>query len=283
VPSERCLPLPGYPGATPGIGNHAGTQFQLDTLGEALVLLAAADRVDRLDSTSLRALETLVHLIQDHGNLPEAGIWELDDRRWAHSRLMCAAGLRAVAQRRRDTSSRSRCRASEWEDLADRLVSEVDADCLHPSGRWQRSPDDPSVDAALLLPGIRGAVPAHDARNRLTVAAVRDDLSDDGYVYRFCQDPHSTLHGAEGAFVLSGFHMALAQLGLGRKAEALRWFERNRAVLGPPGLFAEEFDVVQRQLRGNLPQAFVHAAALETAQRLGDAHVSSQGFAADDR
>lgn len=28
---------------------------------------------------------------------PEAGRWELDDRRWAHSRLSVVAGLRAVA------------------------------------------------------------------------------------------------------------------------------------------------------------------------------------------
>ena len=65
-------------------------------------------------------------------------------------------------------------------------------------------------------------------------------------------------------------------------AGALRWFERNRGALGPPGLFTEEYDVVQRQLRGNLPQAFVHALLLETAQRLGEAGVSSRGFDRDD-
>ena len=40
------------------------------------------------------------------------------------------------------------------------------------------------------------------------------------------------------------------------------------AACGPPGLFTEEFDVVQRQLRSNLPQAFVHALMLECATRL---------------
>ena len=50
--------------------------------------------------------------------------------------------------------------------------------------------------------------------------------------------------------------------------EAARWFERNRAACGSPGLFTEEYDVEQRQLRGNFPQAFVHAAMLETARRL---------------
>ncbi|HZS20272.1 MAG TPA: glycoside hydrolase family 15 protein, partial [Pseudonocardiaceae bacterium] len=51
---------------------------------------------------------------------------------------------------------------------------------------------------------------------------------------------------------------------------AARWFERNRTACGPPGLLTEEFDVAQRQLRGNLPQAFVHALLFETAHRLAE-------------
>ena len=31
------------------------------------------------------------------------------------------------------------------------------------------------------------------------------------------------------------------------------------------GLFSEEFDPAERQLRGNLPQAFVHALFVEAA------------------
>ena len=59
--------------------------------------------------------------------------------------------------------------------------------------------------------------------------------------------------------------MALAAHQQGAPTAALRWFERNRAACGPPGLFSEEFDVTQHQLRGNLPQAFVHALLLEAA------------------
>jgi GH15 family glucan-1,4-alpha-glucosidase len=46
------------------------------------------------------------------------------------------------------------------------------------------------------------------------------------------------------------------------------WFERNRAACGPPALLTEEFDVIQRQLRGNIPQAFAHALLFESAARL---------------
>jgi alpha,alpha-trehalase len=62
--------------------------------------------------------------------------------------------------------------------------------------------------------------------------------------------------------------MALAAHQQGDAIAAARRFERNRAACGPPGLFSEEYDVSQRQLRGNLPQAFVHALMLETSTRL---------------
>ena len=262
VPDERRLRVPGYPGAPARAGNHVNDQFQLDSLGEVLLLLAAADRADRLDRDARAALEVAVAAIDKRGHEPDAGIWELDNHRWAHSRLICAAGLRAVGD----------------DERADAIVRSVDADCLHPSGRWQRSPEDPRVDASLLIPGIRGAVPIDDPRHLRTVEAVVEELADDGYAYRFQHGKDGPLHGAEGAFLLSGFHLALAHLRQGDMNAAVRWFERNRGALGPPGLFTEEFDVVERQLRGNLPQAFVHALLLETAHELGRAGVASRGF-----
>jgi GH15 family glucan-1,4-alpha-glucosidase len=96
---------------------------------------------------------------------------------------------------------------------------------------------------------------------------VIDDLTEDGYVYRFRHEA-GPLGRAEGAFLLCGFHLALSSHQQGDVVGAARWFERSRSAVGPPGLFTEEFDVGQRQLRGNLPQAFVHALLLETAHTL---------------
>jgi alpha,alpha-trehalase len=261
VPGQRRLDVPGYPGA-PEVyaGNQVRGQFQLDAFGEALLLFAAADRLDALEADGWKAAEAAVEGILQRYDEPDSGIWELDPRRWTHSRLTCAAGLRAASARRPD-------RAAEWLGLADRIVADTSHDCVHPDGRWQRAPGDPNVDAALLLPALRGAVPVDDARSVATWRAVVDELSSDGYVYRFRQEP-GPLHEAEGAFLLCGFHLALAAHQQGDAYRAVRWFERNRGALGPPGLFTEEFDVVQRQLRGNLPQAFVHALLIETAHTL---------------
>jgi len=56
----------------------------------------------------------------------------------------------------------------------------------------------------------------------------------------------------------------------GQPVTAARRFERNRASCGPTGLFTEEYDIAQRQLQGNFPQAFVHALLLQTAAALAD-------------
>ena len=266
VPDEQRIALPGYPGGAAVVGNHAHRQFQLDTFGEALLLFATATGHGRLDSEGFDAAATAADAIAGRWQEPDAGVWELDDRRWAHSRLTCVAGLRAMS-----AHTRAACR---WRDLADRIAASLD-DCVHPTGRWQRAPQDPRVDGALLLPAIRGAVPAADPRSRATLRAVLSDLTDDGYVHRYRHDPPAAgpdaggdPHPVEGAFLDCGFWAAMAEHQQGHAVSAARLFERNRAACGPPGLFTEEYDGTQRQLRGNLPQAFVHAGMLEASQRL---------------
>jgi GH15 family glucan-1,4-alpha-glucosidase len=117
------------------------------------------------------------------------------------------------------------------------------------------------------LPGLRGAVPADDPRTVATLEAYLAELTHDGYAYRFRHDDRP-LSEAEGSFLLCGFLVALSLHQQGRETEARAWYERTRAACGPPQLLSEEYDAVEHQLRGNLPQAFVHALAIETATRL---------------
>jgi GH15 family glucan-1,4-alpha-glucosidase len=240
------------------VGNWVNGQFQLDAFGEALLLFAAAAAHDRLDADGWRAVEAAAGAIERRWHEPDAGIWELEPDAWTHSRLICAAGLRAVAARQ------SSERAAGWLALADTIVADTSAHALHPSGRWQRSRADARPDAALLLPAIRGAIPADDPRSVATLEAVARELVVDGYCYRYRPDERP-LGESEGAFLMCGFVMALAWAQQGDTVRAARWFERSRAACGTAGLLTEEFDVQQRQLRGNLPQAFVHALLLQCA------------------
>ncbi len=263
VPDQKPLDLPGYPGGSDIIGNWVNRQFQLDAFGEALLLFAAAARHGHLDADGWRAAEVAAEAIAARWQEPDAGIWEIAPKHWTHSRLICAAGLRAVAEQKQAGAG-----AGRWLALADALTADASAHCLHPSGRWQRADNDARVDAALLLPAIRGAIPAHDPRSVATLNAVKRELTEDGYAYRYRPDERP-LSQSEGAFLLCGFIMSLALQQHGDLIGAVRWFERNRSACGPPGLCSEEFDVHQRQLRGNLPQAFVHALLLECAVRQG--------------
>jgi alpha,alpha-trehalase len=130
VPAERQLSLPGYPGGHDTAGNWVREQFQLDAFGEALLLFAAAAGHDRLDADGWRAAEVAIEAIRSRGKEADAGIWELEPGRWAHSRLCCAAGLRAIA-----AHAPGPRRPASWSALADALVADASAACLHPSGR----------------------------------------------------------------------------------------------------------------------------------------------------
>ncbi|WP_235215567.1 glycoside hydrolase family 15 protein [Phaeacidiphilus oryzae] len=269
LPPQRPLHLPGYPGSHDVLGNRAGSQFQLDAFGEVLLLLATAARQGLLDDSAApegsdgwAAARTALDAVRERWQEPDSGVWELGPRMWTQSRLACVSGLRALAG-----SGGPRGLCEEAAELADRLLDWAGRNAVHPSGCWQRAVDDPRTDAALLLPGVRGAVPPDDPRQQATVRAVARELTDDHFAYRFRPDDRP-LGESEGAFLMCGFTMALAEAQQGRQVSAHRWFERNRAACGPSGLYAEEYDVAQRQLRGNLPQAFVHALLLECAAKL---------------
>lgn len=265
VPDPEHLGLPGYPGGSDVIGNRASQQFQLDLFGEALIIFALAAQRDVLDADGWRAAEVALRAIEENAERPEAGVWEIEPGRlWTHSRLVCVAGLKAIAEQSAPVRWRTRALG-----LADHLLSRADANCLHASGYWQRAPDDPRVDASLLLSEVRGALPPDDPRSIATRSAILRDLCDDDFLYRFAEEG-KPLGEAEGAFLVCNFWMALAYLGAGEARRGAQWFERTRASCGGSGLFSEEYDVGQRQLRGNLPQAFVHALLIETAGRLRD-------------
>jgi GH15 family glucan-1,4-alpha-glucosidase len=276
---ERPLRLPGFPGGDTRGGNWVREQLQLDAFGETLSLLAAAAGHDMLGEDDWRAAEVAASAIEKRWQEPDAGIWELDDRRWAHSRLACVCGLRAMAEAAAawgPAGGHGQRVAARWSSLADVITASL-KDCVHPSGRWQRAPDDERVDAALLQPVIRGEIALADPRNIATVEAVHAELAADGFVYRFRHDDRP-LHKAEGAFLLCGFWLALVEHARGNPVAAAHWFERNRSATGPAALYTEEYDVHQRQLRGNLPQAFVHAAMLECAVTLSrDVRLGSAG------
>jgi alpha,alpha-trehalase len=164
IPDGHGVRLRGYPGGTTQAGNQVAGQFQLDGLGECLELFAAAARLDMLAEESWQAAAVAAGAIEKRWSEPDAGIWELGDRHWTHSRLACVSGLRSLAAATKGPAGGPAHRqAAQWSALADSLLASL-GDAVHATGRWQRSLEDARVDAALLLPVIRGTLPADDPR-----------------------------------------------------------------------------------------------------------------------
>jgi len=266
IPRLGPIGLPGYPGGSGVRGNPVRDQHQLDVFGEALALYAEAAERDRVDDDALHGAAVAVAAVEELWDVPDAGIWELDDRWWTHSRLACVAGLRQWSRSGRLVGLDRRA-AGRADELADRLLGQVLDRCVGDSGALGRAADDPRPDAALVIASVRGGLPWDHPVARATLAAVQDQLSVEGYVYRFAPDDRP-LGEAEGSFLLCTFWLALAEAQAGQTTRSLRRLERALASCGTAALFSEEFDVAQRQLRGNLPQAFVHALALEACVRI---------------
>jgi GH15 family glucan-1,4-alpha-glucosidase len=260
VPDQSTVGLRGYPGGTDIVGNQVTHQFQLDAFGEIMQLIAAGARHDRLEADDWRAAQAAADAVAERWNEPDAGIWELDPNEWTHSRLCVVGGLKAIV----DCAPDGVGNPDGWRALAEEILGDCADRFVHKNGRWQRAPDDQRVDASLMLGALRGAIPHDHERSCTTMAAVLEDLCEEHFIYRFRHDDRQ-LGQAEGAFLLCGFWAALACKQQGAEADALRFFERARSGCGSPGLLSEEYDVDQRQLRGNLPQAFVHALLLECA------------------
>ena len=185
VPDQRDLELPGYPGGTDDrrqLGQRAVPARRVRR-GAAAVRRRRPPRPPRHRRLARRRDRREGDRAALAPNpTPASGRSTPTTGRTAAS--SCAAGLRAISRRApgrragRPTGSRSPTASSPTPPQR----------ALHPSGRWQRSPDDPRLDAALLLAAIRGAIPADDPRTLATLHAVAAELTQDGYCYRYRPD-----------------------------------------------------------------------------------------------
>jgi GH15 family glucan-1,4-alpha-glucosidase len=113
-----------------------------------------------------------------------------------------------------------------------------------------------------------GFLAAGDPRMRSTIDAIERDLTQDGLVLRYRNEPGLNadgLTGEEGTFVICSFWLVscLARAGELQRAEAL--FDRLAGYANDVGLLAEEIDAVAGELLGNFPQAFSHIGLITSA------------------
>jgi GH15 family glucan-1,4-alpha-glucosidase len=271
--------LPGYDGNPVRIGNAAAEQFQLDVYGEVMDALHQA-RVAGLkqDDPSWALQAHLMSFVEEHWVDPDEGIWEVrgGPRQFTHSKLMAwVAADRAVkaVERFGLPGPAARWRALREDIRRDILTRGYDAD----RETFTQYYGSRELDAALLMVPLVGFLPPDDPRVRGTVAAIEDQLLQDGFVQRYTQVPGDTVDGlpaGEGAFLACTFWLADNYALQGRHDEARDVFERLLALRNDVGLLSEEYDPAAGRLVGNFPQAFSHVPLIDTARTLSRATTS---------
>jgi GH15 family glucan-1,4-alpha-glucosidase len=278
IRGERRLPelelpwLTGYEDSRPvRIGNAASGQRQLDVFGELLDAIHQAWRMGvPPDATAWRVEKALVTHLESAWQEPDEGLWEVRGPRrdFTHSKMMAWVALdRAV---KGIESFGLAGPLDRWRSVRDAIHDDV---CRHGYnarvGAFVQSYGSDLLDASLLMMPLVGFLPISDERVRSTVMAIEQQLSIDGFVRRYRTVPDvDGLPPGEATFLLCSFWFVDNLQLLGRHDDARRLFERLLAIRNDVGLLSEGYDIDQKRLAGNFPQAFSHVGLINTALNL---------------
>jgi GH15 family glucan-1,4-alpha-glucosidase len=274
LPEHELSHLCGYENSRPvRIGNAAYDQFQLDVYGEVLDA-AHLKREIGLPTTpdAWHVQRHLVEFVAKHWRDADEGIWEVRGprRHFTHSKVMAWVTLDRGVKSVEEFGLRGD--VGRWRQIRDEIHADVCAHgCDRDRGIFVQYYGGPHLDASLLMMPLVGFLPASDPRMKRTIHAIRDELTIDGLVHRYHPEQSEEVDGlppGEGAFLPCSFWMVDCLHLLGEQDEARRYFEHLLTLRNPLGLLSEEYDLKERRLVGNFPQAFSHVALINSAQNL---------------
>ncbi len=273
--SERELPhLAGWRGSRPvRVGNGAWQQTQLDVYGELLdTLLRFRAQLGDLHPEIQRFVASLADAAATRWQERDAGMWEMRGEPLHHlsSKVLCWTALdRAV---KLSPALGMHAKTDVWERERDRVREAVlTRGWSEARQAYAQSFESDQLDAAALLMPLVDFLPASDPRMRSTIEAIARELTQDGFVLRYRNQPGLNadgLSGEEGSFVICSFWLAscLARAGEVERAQAL--FDRISGFANDLGLLAEEIDAPNGELLGNFPQAFSHIGLITAASEI---------------
>ncbi|MEV6373337.1 glycoside hydrolase family 15 protein [Micromonospora musae] len=254
--------LRGYAGSRPvRVGNDAWRQRQQDVPGG--VLLGTHLIREQLGELSPETQALLVGLAEQatQWREPDAGMWEdrgpgrhyLASKALSWGALDSAIKLAPLLGEHADPA--------RWAAVRDEIRTAVLRDGWNERvGAYTGAIGSPELDASVLVLPSTGMVSPNDPRMRATIDAIASELTTDGLVRRWPDDP--------AGFVVCTFWLVecLAMTGELKRAEAL--FERTVARANDLGLFAEQIDPRTGAHLGNTPLALSHAGLVGAAWRL---------------
>jgi GH15 family glucan-1,4-alpha-glucosidase len=267
LPEYECDALPGYQGASPvRIGNAASGQTQLDVFGELLdsfevLAKAGIDRTPRIVEVEIAIVEHLEKVWSQ----PSADIWENrgEQRRYTYSQVMAWVGVTRFATAHANNDRVDHALVDRLKALGELIHHTVcERGYSDELGRFVAYFDGDALDASLLLLPLVGFLPAQDPRIVGTIVAVERELMEGGLVRRKPREPDRS---NEGAFMACSCWLADCYKMQGRDDEAAVLLDRVIGIANDVGLLSEEYDVNNRVLVGNFPQALSHLGLVNTA------------------
>ncbi|NHA69425.1 glycoside hydrolase family 15 protein [Phycicoccus flavus] len=262
------LDLPGYRGSTPvRHGNSAVSQLQLGGWGDLLEALWIYVRSGGdLDADGGRVVAELTDELCTLWREPDAGIWELGQtRHYTISKMASwvafdrALRLADAGQVRGDTA--------RWAAERDATQEYVRAECWSQDrGTYTFFAGSDGLDAACLLAARTGFADPRGPEMAGTVRAVREELMDGPFVWRY-----SGQQDVEGAFLACSFWLAEALVRAGDLDGAAEQIDGTLRAANDLGLLAEEYDPAVPRLLGNFPQGLSHLALVNAAALYAEA------------
>jgi GH15 family glucan-1,4-alpha-glucosidase len=249
------------------VGNAAMSHQQHDIFGELVLAMTPLfeDPHFRKDRPPA-ALDLLMRLAERAARVagtPDSGIWEFRTAPvpQTFSSLMCwAATDRAakIAQRLRPQL------ATGFRADADRIRREiVDRAWSERRQSYVGTYDHSNLDASILQMAPLGIFPPDDSRLQRTIESIRGGLSHNGWLMRYADDDGFGMPTV--AFIICTFWLVEALAYVGRASEARDLLETSMQIMSPLGLISEDFDMANRRLLGNFPQAYSHVGLVKAA------------------
>jgi GH15 family glucan-1,4-alpha-glucosidase len=260
--------LDGYEGSTPvRVGNAAQNQLQQDIYGEiAAALFHARETGIPCDQPELELQEALTRHLTKIWREPGSGMWEERNKpqRFTYSNVMAWLALdRAVKSIEKYGMGGP---LNEWKELRDKVRQDVEKHGYSTDVEsFVQHYGSTDLDASVLLLPMVGFLPADDPRMLGTVKAIEHKLLRDGLLLR--NIPNSS-KGKQGAFLACSFWLVEVYVMQGRIKDARALFEKLLNLANDVGLLSEEYDMKNKRLVGNFPQAFSHIALVSAAMRL---------------
>lgn len=260
VPQESNPPLAGYAGSKPvRVGNRAGSQLQLGSLGNFLLAAAMIYR-EREARQRWSSVEAVADFLAARWHEPDSGIWEAPRRRqYTVSKVLAACGLEAVAP---FAGARQ---ALRYRQAAQAIRDFVYRHCLTRDGAFAAFAGCPGVDISAALFPLWSFCRPDAPEMAATMAVLHRDYERDGLFAREDETPESA---REGAFLAGTFWVAQYWTACGDRKRAQRYIDAGLAHANDLGMLPEEVDWRTGAALGNLPLGMAHASFLNAVADL---------------